>query len=242
MTDTSPASDVSFATECLRRTELYRWFAGLLSSRLDPALLSAYRKGPGRAVLDNLGADPALRPGAARMEAALDVAGDDGTLARTLGRDFTALFENGRVSPRASDWHRDGEAAAEAGEGAGAGNGDGDGDVNGTAALIGDRDHVAVLLDLMAQMVEAGLDDWRAAGGSPTGAAMATSWRRQARFLDRHLLSWLPAFRDACAEHDPDGFYAGVAMLVTSYVLLDRALVAEAVAACAAAPPASPAP
>ncbi|GAA0568198.1 TorD/DmsD family molecular chaperone [Caenispirillum bisanense] len=231
MTDTASASDTAFITECLRRTELYRWFAGLLSCRLDPALLSAYRKGPGRAVLDNLAAEPALRPGAARMEAALDVARDDGALARALGADFSALFENGRVSPRASDWLPEAEAAAE-GDG-----GDSDGDANGTAALIGDRDHVAVLLDLMAQLVEAGLDDWRAAGGIPTGAAMAASWRRQARFLDRHLLSWLPAFRDACGEHDRDGFYAGAAMLLTSYVLLDRALVAEAEAACAAAAP-----
>ncbi len=225
MTDTSHAF---FATDCLRRTELYRWFAGLLASRLDPALLSAYRKGPGRAVLDNLAADPALRPGASRMEAALDAGGDDAAVAKALGRDFAALFDGGRVSPRASDWLSDRDGAGDAGAEA---------DTNGTDALIGNRDHVAVLLDLMAQLVEAALEEWRSVGGSPTGALMAASWRRQAGFLDRHLLSWLPAFRDACAEHDRDGFYAGVTLLLTAYVLLDRALVAEAEAACAAAAP-----
>lgn len=241
MTDTPAAAD--FATDCLRRAELYRWFAGLLASRLDPVLLAAYRKGPGRTVLDNLRADPPLQAGATRIEAALDAEVDDGALAKALGRDFTALFEEGRASPRASDWH-EGVAVAQGGEDAPEVRRD---PLSLMKALLrhtgfglrpslpSEPDHVAVQLDVMAQLVEEGMAAWRKAGAKdcpPTAPQMAASWHQQRAFLDEHLLPWLPAFRDACAAHDPDGFYAGVAMLLAAYVERDRDYVAAAEAAC----------
>lgn len=234
-----PAPAAKFATDCLRRAELYRWFAGLLASRLDPVLLAAYRKGPGRTVLDNLRAEPELQAGATRMEAALDTDADDGALAKALARDFTKLFEEGRASPRASAWH-EGADAPQGVEAVASGRRD---PLSLMKALLrhtglglrpslpSDPDHVAVQLDVMAQLIEEGMRTWQNAGGedcAPTAPDLAGSWRQQADFLDDHLLPWLPHFRDACAAHDPDGFYAGVTMLLVAYVERDRTYVAAA--------------
>ncbi|SOD93702.1 molecular chaperone [Caenispirillum bisanense] len=242
MTET-PAPAADFAGDCLRRAELYRWFAGLLASRLDPVLLRAYRNGPGRAVLDNLRADPPLQAGAARMEAALDAEADDAALAKALARDFASLFEDGKAPPRASAWH---DGVADVPEDAEAAEGGRRDPISLMKALLrrtgfGVRDslpdapdHVAVQLDVMAQLVAEGMAVWREAGGescAPDDPALTGNWRQQGAFLDAHLLPWLPAFRDACTTHDPDGFYAGVAILLVAYVERDRAYVAAAEAA-----------
>lgn len=250
MTASPAPAAADFATDCLRRAELYRWFAGLLASRLDPVLLSAYRKGPGRVVLDNLRAEPALQQGATRIEAALDTEAEDAALAKGLAADFATLFEEGRAPPRASAWV--GGRQPEDGAAEPAARHD---PISLMKALLrhtglgvrpslpSDPDHVAVQLDVMAQLVEEGMAAWQRAGGQdcpPAAPSMAGRWRQQGAFLDDHLLSWLPAFRDACAAHDADGFYAGVATLLVAYVERDRAYVAAAEAEAAAGTPLTP--
>ncbi|EKV30866.1 Chaperone protein TorD [Caenispirillum salinarum AK4] len=254
---TATPTSAAFISESLRRAELYRWFAGLFADRLDPVLLRAYRQGPGRAVLDNLAAQPALSDGARRMEAALDHGASDKDLAAALADDFHVLFEKGAAIPRASIWNRSG------------GGDDGKGDAPPAAeppvaphkadilgrmkallrhsglglrpSLPSDPDHVAVLLDVMAQTSEKSLAVWRkahpaeAASDTPVDAVvdLVATCREQRTFIDDNLLSWLPAFRDACDAHDPDGFYAGVATLLVAYLERDRQFLSDCLGAAA---------
>lgn len=240
MTAAATPSTTQFISESLRRAELYRWFAGLLADRLDPVLLRAYRQGPGRAVLDNLAADARLAPGARRMEAALDQGGADKDLAAALADDFVALFIKGAATPRASAWHRPGPNAPEPATAEPPHKADILGRMKALLrhsglglrpSLPSDPDHVAVLLDVMAQTAEQALSLWREAKASDASAdapvsdvpALVESCRNQLAFIDDNLMPWLPAFRDACETHDPDGFYAGVAILLVAYVERDRA-------------------
>lgn len=233
----TPPSD-DFVLHNQRRAELYRWFAGLFADHLDPVLLRAYRRGAGRRVLDNLKTRPDLAEGADLMEQALDVPRADADLSRALAADFRSLFESGRASPRASSWRapEEGGAAAEGGvptrrhdmlarmgdllrhSGLGL-----------RPGLPGAPDHLAVQLEVLADMADRGLSAWRKAGEPDAPAAvpaLAAAWREQLAFLDEDLLAWLPAFRDACRGHDPAGFYGGAATLVTAYCRRDRAYLA----------------
>lgn len=251
MTDSPRHDRDDFITHNRRRAELYRWFAGLFADRLDPVLLRAYREGPGRRVLDNLMTRPDLAEGARLMEAALDAPVDDQALSDALSADFGALFEAGRASPRASRWRAAEQAEAPAAatpageEGRGAEAGGGRADVLGRMrhllrhsglglrpSLPSNPDHIAVQLDMLAQMAERTLAAWKKAGADagPAGTPqLVEAWQRQLAFLDNDLLSWLPAFRDACRAYDPDGFYGGAATLLTAYCRRDRAYVARRV-------------
>lgn len=237
-------SSAQFIDESRRRAELYRWFAGLLADRLDPVLLHAYRQGPGRTILDNLAADTLLAPGARRIEAALDGSRSDKDLAAALSKDFESLFIAGTASPRASAWlgvnseagtpeapqlvHRadilDRLRALLRYSGMGL-----------RPGLPSETDHVAVLLDALAQSAEQPLSfrhqgegdiSWNDAAVSST-PKLVESCQHQLAFIDGTLMPWLPKLRDACAAHDPDGFYAGVTMLLVAYLERDRAFLAQ---------------
>lgn len=183
------------------------------------------------------------------MEAALDHSGNDKGLAEALARDFRALFEQGAAPPRASAWQAPREEAARSGEADTAERSapSHKTDILGRmkslfhhtglgvrSILPSDPDHLAVLLDVLAQMAEGTLSVWRkaehdASGETPVAdvPALVESCREQRVFIDDNLMSWLPAFREACEVHDPDGFYAGVAALLVAYLERDRSFLAR---------------
>jgi TorA-specific chaperone len=235
-----------YVSESLRRAELYRWFAGLIADRLDPVLLRAYREGPGRDILDNLAKIPALEDGARRIEAALDTEKSDRDLVEALASDFRSLFEKGAANPRASHW-----LGLESDDASGPDTrSDHQPDIlSRMKALLrhsglGLRpsfpsapDHLAVLLVVMAQTAEASLAEWRKANPSAASSdrpvceveELVQGCRDQKAFIDHNLLSWLPAFRDACTRHDPDGFYAGVSALLVAYLEQDRVFLSDCI-------------
>ena len=50
---------------------------------------------------------------------------------------------------------------------------------------------------------------------------------KQASFLDRHLLNWVPAFAEAMGRTARTDFYRGVALLLVAHLREDRALVKQ---------------
>lgn len=49
----------------------------------------------------------------------------------------------------------------------------------------------------------------------------------QSRFLDEHLLRWVPAFSTDVVRHAETDFYRGMAQILDTYVKMDRRLLAE---------------
>jgi TorA maturation chaperone TorD len=74
-------------------------------------------------------------------------------------------------------------------------------------------DHLVFQLQFLARRLDA------AAGGD--------DWRALARFLDYHLLRWLPDFAGRVAERCDTMFYAGLAMLTNAWLQQLRDLIAE---------------
>lgn len=79
-------------------------------------------------------------------------------------------------------------------------------------------DHIAVELDFLSYLCG------REAGAASSNEALA--WRRrQRKFLEEHLLRWLPAFEQGLAATMPEGFYRKVARAAREFAEHDMLLV-----------------
>ncbi len=83
-------------------------------------------------------------------------------------------------------------------------------------------DHIAIELEFMAMLCGQEAAAWEA--DDVAGAVKAM--RRAKRFLDGHLLVWLPRFARLLAAADRDGFYRTVSEGAAAFVLYDRDLLA----------------
>ena len=190
-----PADAPSLAADAALAAAALRWMAGLFQAPPGPEGLAALRQ-----LLPTLAGDAALGPPLARMADRLTALDDP---VRQLGIAFNRLFV-GAGGPETVAPYESAQAEPQ-------------GRLFGTAAAemtallarldlrvadgLGEPpDHLAVELQLLARLV---------AAGDP-----------QEKLLLHRLRGWVPRFRDACAAHDPTGFYAAAAAALST--LLDR--------------------
>jgi TorA maturation chaperone TorD len=91
------------------------------------------------------------------------------------------------------------------------------------------EDHLAVELDFMASLCQKTAD---ALAEGRTAEALPLL-DRQAAFLQKHLLVWVPAFCHDLAQATRSDFYRGVALLLEEYLSQESATVADITAALA---------
>ena len=85
------------------------------------------------------------------------------------------------------------------------------------------EDHVALELEFM-QTLAARTAEAASANDEETADDLLS---KQASFLDRHLLNWVPAFAEAMGRTARTDFYRGVALLLVAHLREDRALVKQ---------------
>lgn len=187
------------------RSEAYGFFASIAARPLTSEDLAAMRAtvaradgGEGAGLAAELMADAALAPGGPDMQLAL---------ARDHARLFLGIAEgHGPQPPYASLW-RSGEmlgavtaSIARAFADAGA----------TPLRTAGPCDHIADLLAFMS---------WLAALETPDAPPDVV--QRQRRFLDDHLLSWVPAWAAAIEAAAEQSFYRVWARLLTDFLRAD---------------------
>ncbi len=85
-------------------------------------------------------------------------------------------------------------------------------------------DHVGIELSFMALLCGREQEAWQAADQEGARRIM----RREQRFLEEHLLRWVPALSRRIAENAQTDFYRGVALLTEEFLLADAATLARA--------------
>lgn len=80
-------------------------------------------------------------------------------------------------------------------------------------------DHLSAELEFMAHLAEAEREAWRAGDASKAGETLG----HQARFLDEHLLRWMPIFTAAVEEEAETALYRALARWTREFALADRA-------------------
>jgi TorA maturation chaperone TorD len=85
-------------------------------------------------------------------------------------------------------------------------------------------DHVGIELSFMAVLCGRELEAWQ--GGDTTGARRFLE--REQRFLEAHLLQWVPALSRRIADNASSDFYRGVALLTDGFLRTDAATLAAA--------------
>jgi TorA-specific chaperone len=207
MADAATLSDTPTDVE---RAAAYRWLAALFAGEPSAETLAIYASPDGAALLDDLATLPALAPAAGTL-AALAADPDRRSRALDLAGAFARLFHGvgGRraappcasvwLSERGTMWQEQAGAAAD--------------DLARLDLRLADQfreppDHVSVQLSAMATLIERG------------DAAAQTA------LLERRLLSWIGAFRDACVAGDRHGFYAAAAQGLVGFCEADRSLLA----------------
>jgi TorA-specific chaperone len=184
----------------------WRWLAGVFAAPLDADALAESRADTEQ--FEAMAQYAALAPGLRRMRDALAnlPAGTEGV--STLAHAYTLLFSGAggpdTVPPYESAFTTPNGrlfGAAEARMRALLG----DLDLRVADGLGEPADHIAIELAAMAELAGA-------AARPPQRAALA-----------RSLQDWLGGFRDACAAHDPHGFYAGAATVAVALAGLEAA-------------------
>jgi TorA maturation chaperone TorD len=84
-------------------------------------------------------------------------------------------------------------------------------------------DHLVLELEYLAQLI--GLQSAALHMNTTAAANQAdVCLEAQGRFLQEHIVWWVPAFCTLLARQDPDGYYAATATFVAALVAADRAL------------------
>ncbi len=195
--------------EAIETAVPWRWLAGVFAAPLDGHALAESRADTEQ--FEAVAQYAALAPGLRRMRDALADLPSGAEGVATLAHAYTRLFSGAggpdTVSPYESAFTTPNGRLFGAAEAR-------------MRALLGDlnlrvadgvgepADHIAIELAAMAELAGP-------AAKSPQRAALA-----------RSLRDWLGAFRDACAAHDPHGFYAGAATVAAALADLEDSSVA----------------
>ena len=199
------------------RACIYQWLGGVFAREVSLEALLAYRSAGGIALLDQVGAHPALAPLAAALRGlALDHEGPETAVADLAGA-YSRLFlgVGGRRSapPYESAYTNErgllfqepsSRTAAELA----------DLDLHVSEAFPEPPDHLAVQLEIMATLA-------RRVREAGSAAERDRQRRRQLAFLEARLLPWIGLFGDACVASDRSGFYATAATCLVAFVTAD---------------------
>lgn len=206
----------------LQRSLVYRWLSGLFARELEPETLEAYQTAEGAALLDALETEPALQPLAAALRGLAADPQGRATRLLDLRAAYARLFLGAGGVRSAPPYHS--AYASEKGllyqdqmvemadllAGL---------DMSVITDMKEPPDHIAIQLNVLAELADRSAH--HAGTGSPPVRAQAS--RQQAAFIERHMLSWLPAFRDDCTAYDTSRFYALAASAATEYLKQDLA-------------------
>ncbi len=210
-----PAVDRPFA---------YRWLAGLFSTEISAEALEIYKTAEGQTFLNVLTVEPTLGPivavirNIAKGESknrSLDLASAYARLFLGAGGPNSAPpYESAYVSERGTLFQKSTAEMTDILRQL---------DLSVTQGLKEPPDHIAVQLNVMAELA-----DRSARAGGQNDAVVAEMIERQTAFIDNHLLTWLPAFRDDCIEVDTSNFYGTLATATVDFVSKDRAWLSNA--------------
>ncbi|PLX45113.1 MAG: molecular chaperone TorD [Hyphomicrobiales bacterium] len=203
------------------RPLIYRWLSGLFARELDIEQIELYAAPDGRAFLDRLAMDDAFLPLVSAIRGILE---DEQALhgrmldlraayARLFlgagGRRSAPPYHSAYASERGllyqTEMRQMTDMLREL-------------DLSVVDTLKEPPDHIAVQLSILSELAQRALE---AQNQAPPPERTQAS-RRQIDFIDTHLLSWLPAFRDDCAAHDPSQFYSLAAAAVVTFLRRDR--------------------
>lgn len=203
------------------RVLVYRWLSGFFAREIEIEILNFYRTTEGNAFLDELEAEPCFLPLISAVRGIIEDEEALHTRLLDLRSVYAKLFlgAGGRRSapPYHSAYASDkgllfqsqmtemADILREL-------------DLSVVTSMKEPPDHIAVQLNVMAELAaRSALDEYQLSAPERAQAS-----RRQIAFMDGHLLSWLPAFRDDCAAHDPSQFYALVASATFAFLEQDR--------------------
>ena len=199
---------------------VYRWLSGFFVRELEGQVLNAYNTPEGKVLLDQLASDPVLLPLVSAVREVIDD-GAQGDRVQDLKSAYAKLFLGVGGLRSAPPYHS--AYASEKGllyqtqtmemakllqEL----------DMSVDSSLKEPPDHLAIQLNVLAALVERITNN---TNRRPLPEQTREN-QKQLAFIDRHLLSWLPAFRDDLRANDPSHFYALAVDAVLSVLQRDH--------------------
>ncbi len=208
----------------LQRTRIYRWLSHCFARELDEEALHEFTKAEGQLFLEALAENLALKPGIDALRTYFSENGDLPEMVVPLSSAFSFLFlgaggkksappyESVFISEHGSMYQEPHSQMLQILQ---------EQDLSIPEGFHEPADHIAVQLDLMAQLSERMLQE-----DKPNGS-VKIALDGQQQFLDQHLLNWVPNFCQRCIEHDPSTFYRGLSQVLLAFIQEDRTYVED---------------
>lgn len=225
--DRANAGSTKFSPAVIERNRaaLYRWFARLFFTPLGESEVLDLRGGRMRAVLESLALTPGGAAPVAEIRRVLDQGGVASVVA-SLGIAHTRLFDGAGAYQAAPPYRsvytsESGllcqEATAEMEQLLRQYR------LNLDGKVCEPADHLSLQLEVMSQLALQAATEAEAVG--VVGASLA----RQADFIDKQLLDWIPLFSERLAVVDELGFHAGLSALLVAVLDQDKSYLGEIV-------------
>lgn len=199
-----------------QRAEIYWWLSGVFAKTLTKHDLDTYHTVPVRSFLTGMGANTGLKHAIEQLINALNRIRNRSDALSALASNYMQLF-NASDKPAAPPYASAYIDTTDSPE-------------NAPAQLMseimqqrgitspdsnnGPADHIALELDILANMIIRSNE-------LEKPGHIQQALLEQKQFIQQHLLTWLPSFRDNCIRHDTSGFYAALAMLLVDFCQLD---------------------
>lgn len=199
-----------------KRAEIYWWLSGLFDRELVAQELNQYHSPPIRRFLQGMGNNDLMADTVRQFITVLDTLKKMDNAHLEVAASFCDLFLKSSQSsalPYESVYlSGDGkikEGPATEMEAMMSNNG-----IQLCRADTEPADHLAVELDFMGHLIIRSNELEQA-------VHLEEALSRQADFIHRHLLNWLPLFSHRCMQLDPLGFYSAAAALLVSFLQMD---------------------
>ena len=203
------------------RVLVYRWLAGFFAREVEVETLASYRSAEGDSFLKGLEAEPVLLTLVSALRGIIE--DEDALQSRVLDLKtaFARLFLGVGGHRSAPPYHS--AYASEKGILFQEQMMEMNGILQELDMSIADNvkeppDHLAIQLSVMAELAERAMQNEVQA--SPPEQAQAC--QRQIAYMDKHILSWLPAFCIDCAAYDPSQVYGLAANAALAFLKQDR--------------------
>jgi TorA-specific chaperone len=198
--------------DSLARSSMYRLLAGLFAKELTEENIVGFQKGDGSQLLDALTTVQAYAPAVSRLKVYFATITDPQQSALDLAESYAWNF-HGVGGPHATPLYASVYLSK-----SGATHQEVEGELRkiineqGLSSEISDQepyDHLSVILEFVAWMDE---------------KQKHTQQRKyQEDFIEKYLLSWLPAFASKCNQADRLGFYSALSTVTLAFVEADLA-------------------